>query len=351
MKQYLVVSALLIAISLHLNAQSYILLAREMNDHWKYYNLKGEVLIDKKYPAYYKFNEDGFALVGKDDFTILNRRGEEVKTEIVVRIYDDHHYIAAFYSDGLLVTHGGRGFGCLDTLGHVVARNEYKQLSEFHDGHALGIMKGKAYVVDKTGNKVSIADTTIVKGKAFHESLAAILTKDDKWGFVDTHGNIAITPQFDRVGNFWNGLAWARNGLGLVGFINKEGNWIIEPKFDAANNFDPESGLARIKCVSCANGRIWNYINTKGEIQEFKQLTTRGIDEFSEGLATSQLDGLVGYINNTGEWVIKPQFENARDFENDHAWVKKGLWGLIDKQGNWVIEPKFEAVKNITRLK
>ncbi len=33
--------------------------------------------------------------------------------------------------------------------------------------------------------------------------------KTGKWGFVDAEGKFIIAPQFDAVGNFRNGVAWA----------------------------------------------------------------------------------------------------------------------------------------------
>ena len=46
-----------------------------------------------------------------------------------------------------------------------------------------------------------------------------------KWGFIDKHGKIIITPQFDAVGKFSQGLAPVRVGnaeTGKWGFISKE---------------------------------------------------------------------------------------------------------------------------------
>ena len=50
--------------------------------------------------------------------------------------------------------------------------------------------------------------------------------------------------------------------------------------------------------------------------------------------------GLWGYINAKGEWVIEPQFDHATDFyASDYAMVESGGWGFIDRNGNWAVEP------------
>ncbi len=53
-----------------------------------------------------------------------------------------------------------------------------------------------------------------------------------------------------------------------------------------------------------------------------------------------------GFVDQTGSWVIAPQFDEAYHFTEGKAAVKKhGSWGYIDHDGNWVIEPKFDKAK------
>ena len=53
-------------------AQTQVILARALNTPtWQYFNIKGEVIVDRRAPMYYQFTEDGFALVGEDIFTII----------------------------------------------------------------------------------------------------------------------------------------------------------------------------------------------------------------------------------------------------------------------------------------
>jgi hypothetical protein len=100
---------------------------------------------------------------------------------------------------------------------------------------------------------------------------------------------------------------------------------------------------------------------------------------FSDGMAAVKIDGMWGYIDRLGQWVIPPEydfpigdysaglayvgkqfidkngtpvfegakFENARSFrpkgKNALAAVQiSGLWGFIDLDGNLVISPKYD---------
>jgi hypothetical protein len=125
----------------------------------------------------------------------------------------------------------------------------------------------------------------------------AVVEIDGEWGYIDKTGEIVIDVQFDRAGNFSEGLAWVIIDEQL-GYIDQAGNVVIEPQFDAHPR--PQS--------------------------------------FSEGLAAVQV-GKWGYIDRTGEMVIEPQFDSAHDFHG-LAQVEIGdKWGYIDEAGEYVWQP------------
>jgi hypothetical protein len=67
-------------------------------------------------------------------------------------------------------------------------------------------------------------------------------------------------------------------------------------------------------------------------------------DEFCEGLACVSLAGKHGYIDEAGEYIIKPQSAEACEFSEGLAAVKVGSkWGYVDRSGRVVIEPQFDA--------
>ncbi|OPJ57069.1 WG repeat-containing protein [Alkalithermobacter paradoxus] len=53
-----------------------------------------------------------------------------------------------------------------------------------------------------------------------------------------------------------------------------------------------------------------------------------------------------GYINNSGDFIIEPQYEYAYDFgENNIAIVKKNnLYGIIDTLGSYILQPKYNFI-------
>ena len=58
-----------------------------------------------------------------------------------------------------------------------------------------------------------------------------------------------------------------------------------------------------------------------------------------------RVDGKAGYIDRTGEMVIKPQFEVAENFKDGLAPVKiDGKWGFINSTGHFQIDPQFDWI-------
>ena len=92
----------------------------------------------------------------------------------------------------------------------------------------------------------------------------------------------------------------------------------------------------------------WGYIDESGEYVIQPQFDYVG--EFSEGLAWvyESESELFGYIDESGEWVIYPQFYDVREFHEGLAAVaetdsdhEENRYGYIDTSGEWYIYPKF----------
>jgi hypothetical protein len=68
---------------------------------------------------------------------------------------------------------------------------------------------------------------------------------------------------------------------------------------------------------------------------------------FKNGKAKVIKAGKVGYIDPTGEEIIKPEFDNIMPFEKGIARVEVGLLvGLINEQGELLLEPVYESISN-----
>lgn len=63
------------------------------------------------------------------------------------------------------------------------------------------------------------------------------------------------------------------------------------------------------------------------------------------------IDGITwGYISNQGEFIIKPQFTNALDFQDNGLAVveKDGLYGIIYESGSYILRPKYQYINDFS---
>lgn len=107
--------------------------------------------------------------------------------------------------------------------------------------------------------------------------------------------------------------------------------------------------------VQDANTGLWGFIDREGN--PITPMVFDWAGDFRQGLGLAESDGAMGYIDmtfkDTGKWAISPRFElrdandlSAFGFFDGRARVRNddGLWGYIDTSGQWVIEPRFPEV-------
>lgn len=130
---------------------------------------------------------------------------------------------------------------------------------------------------------------------------------------------------------------------GLYGYINKKDEVIIKPKYKKALPFCNNVALVQI----CEKDDCYlQLINKKGK-KVNKDKIYSGI-EFVNGLEVAQINNQFGYINKCGDFIIKPQFAMATEFQEGLAPVaiydidrRCNLWGYIDELGQNKIPYQF----------
>ena len=207
-----------------------------------------------------------------------------------------------FYYKGLIIICDNEGTLNIDTDKAVIS-----DLIELLAPELFLVKKDKRYgYIDRFGKMV--IPLKYEKADYFSEGLASIKV-NGKYGYIDKLGEIAIAADLYYASSFTNGYAEVikdRNQPNIISIINKNGDAIVQ-----AYNVNPT-----IKTV------------------------------FSEGLcAVGFQNRKIGYINEAGETIIPPSFDEAYDFHEGYAQVcinKK--YGFIDKSGQFLVEPQFDMV-------
>jgi len=292
---------------------------------------------------------------GKDGkWGYINRNGEVVVPPRFTYAKD--------FSDGLARFVDGTSRGFLDTQGKVafMLEGELKDVYwvwRFSEGLAEFSKKDKCGFIDRKGKIMVPAEYD--KSDSFSDGLAGVnigakpdntpprptLKVGGKWGFIDKTGALAIPIQFEYVDRFSDGLALVRIGDKFV-YIDKTGKTKITLEYEQD---DPmrwigsaapfSEGLARINIMGHKD-QFNGFIDQSGSFVIQPQFEWAG--NFAEGLAPVGVNKRWGYMDKRGRIVIPPQFDDARAFAEGLAAVQKGKhWCFIDKTGKTLISGPF----------
>lgn len=187
------------------------------------------------------------------------------------------------FSDGLARIKDNKTgkWGYVDLKGVIRIDPKYDYATDFKAGHAVVTSKGKAYSVNKSGDKKQI------------------------------ELNI-----FQEMTLLSNGAGFIRNAAGTVSFLTKSFD-IVPGEYQEINEFS--DGLARAVNL---NGQTV-YLDEKGAVVlNLKNYAESG--DFNEGKAWVRKNSKYGFVDKTGKLVVDTLFTYASDFGDKLAYVAKG---------------------------
>jgi len=167
-------------------------------------------------------------------------------------------------------------FGYVDSQNEIVIPAIYLFANEFSSSGVATVHDGEQWIlIDKAGNEI-LEPLPFDNGPDYFREGLARYIENDKIGFYDPAGNIAIPALYDFAFPFSEGLAIVCMGCnrkkmgehssissGKWGFINKEGKLVIPLQYEAARPFT--DGRAEVK-----KGGKWYLIDEKGYIMNVR---------------------------------------------------------------------------------
>jgi hypothetical protein len=142
-----------------------------------------------------------------------------------------------------------------------------------------------------------------------------------KWGLIDDTGAVIVTPAYDAIGYFQEGLCPVMSG-GRYGFIDESGTLVIPVMYE--DIYNPATDTFYVFAVRDPE-------NTK-----------RG---FYNGFASVMYNGQWGYINKDNEPLGEGFVYNYAPNFNEGLAVPRKLWnglnysGLLQTNGRYIFEP------------
>lgn len=128
----------------------------------------------------------------------------------------------------------------------------------------------------------------------------------------------------------------------LVGLVDKTGKVLVTPRWKWIGPFS--CGLAHVVDQDKKNG----FIADTGQVIIQPQYDSA--ETFYEGLAAVEKDNKYGFIDTKGTVVIPIEYDSVRRFAEGVAAVRKGTkFGFIDKTGKFVIAPQFGRARHFIK--
>lgn len=235
------------------------------------------------------------------------------------------------FSHGLAAVKSGDKWGYINNQGEYIIPPAFDHAAPFHKQHvAVATSGGSQYYINRKGEVIYESPGEMV---IFHEGLAAFRMKG-KYGFINKNHEWEILPVYDQVWPFRNGLAKVKKG-GRWLYVNRLGKeWHDEP-LDYTGSDRKDTLFKKNK-----NG-MWGFINAEGDW--IISPVYEDVKSFSEGLSPVKINGRWGYINSHGEVIIKPEYDDAFVFSHGYGCVEeKSKYGCVDPSGKLVINPAFD---------
>jgi hypothetical protein len=167
--------------------------------------------------------------------------------------------------------------------------------------------------------------------------------------YIDRDGRIAISiPGLSDGNEFNEGIAAIKIERGW-GYINKKGAWIIPPQFANARNFS--EGLAAVQIGKARFAYIRPDASAAFEVK------ADAVGDFHEGIAMVANQGLCGYINKQGKFVIPQDYVfDGYHYSSDGAIPVKiktknpveASWVLIDQLNHPIFKTNFFGASEVS---
>jgi len=257
-----------------------------------YVDTSGQVVIPVTFAGARLFSEGLAAVLVDGKWGYIDRDGKMV---IPPRFAE----VEAFRGGRAVVRTGtayAKNSGLIDRNGTFVVEPRYEQIGRIGDGFWSIGNTDPAYrghgeppllsqLVDADGHLVS---------KQAYNSFGAMMDglmsvcRNERCGFMDIKGKLAIPLKYKSTGDFQEGLAAVTSDGDRYGFIDRDGRLVLAARYDSLGphneHFNP--------------------------------------GPFVNGVAPAGCKGRWGFIDRTGSWTIPPIYGFAQPFENNFASVE-----------------------------
>ncbi|NLP51211.1 WG repeat-containing protein [Bacillus sp. RO1] len=242
----------------------------------------------------------------------------------------------------------GTKWGYIDEKGMFVLKPTFEDAGEFQQNGLAIVRKGGAGVITQTGKFVIRPNYSSIF--PFTEGRAIAMLNEGGSVVLNEKGKVLTQKAYSFISPYQGGRAVFQDskdgGRTLYGYLDLNGNVAIPAQYQYA--FDMSSGKALVQ----VKDSLYALLNSTGTLlQRYPYEQMNGL---SEGLLSFKktYQDKAGYVDESGNVIIKPQFGMALPFQGGRAVVNasndyKNRFGLIDKSGNYIIPPRYNDINQL----
>lgn len=303
---------------------------------WGYINEMGEFQIQPLFEYAYDFQNNGLATIRKAGlYGCIDHTGQSIIEPRFETIIDFSEARATVVLKG--------SFHVIDEIGRVLTKKGYNFISMYIDGRAMFSNNDKhgkfryGYL-NKAGEEV--IPLQYESASDFKGGIAVVKVKEEKFALIDRNGSEIVQLNYFFVGNYGDGLLSFRRGLNeKYGYLNTQGNIIINPRFAAAGAF--ENGRAVVNVADEFQNK-YGLINKEGmNIIEaiYNDVTILSENRVAVGVAIDEEQPFLGskyaLTNWDGQLLTEFVFNHVSQFDQGIASVFDGRRAFfVDRSGN-----------------
>lgn len=205
-------------------------------------------------------------------------------------------------------------------------------------------LEGKAYFIDKDGNKKHVVlNVDNVEKVGYISGDIFPLYNGKNWGFYNLEHE-HVFGAYEDVSSLGNGVAGVKE-KGKWHLIDKNGQKLGNGTYDSVVQ-DEKNIVYRNDRLFVSDGKKMSMIDINGkEVASFEDARMFLDSTYS----AVRVNGKWGFADKDGKLVIEAKYEDAHSFSNGFAAVcSGGKWGYINLEGRLVIAPQFSDARDFS---
>jgi hypothetical protein len=222
--------------------------------------------------------------------------------------------------------------GFIDNKGKFVIRPQYDEVTDFFEGLAV-VSKGDSVFFINKENENPFGNI-YAEALIFRNGIAPVKL-GKQWHFINRQGQ-TISRTYDEISELSDGVYVIKQGE-KYGALDQYGQTLIEPQFDKLGDFKNEMAYF-------VEGGNYGFVSRNGSIHkaEFEWIS----DFNEENLAVIRQNGQYGLINAVGKKVLEPQFDQVlKGREKIFILVKENQYGFFSADGCLLTQVTYDFLK------